>query len=354
MPKVVSANRVVRSTTKKINQELDKTAKLESRDEFGKPLYIKCKNCNRIKAVDKFLTCQSGQNKTGYTYLCKDCCAMLSLNTEGFFDKQKVYDLLKVLDKPFINDLYEKVDTMLNSTKTRAIEEKSKISVYLNLVNSTKNGYRTAGFDHSEEIRVCLIEEPEEAENTDKNEDLDLWGNGWSKEERKQLNGMFEDYQNNYPLRTAMHKMALIKICKLQLRYDNAIAQNDTTAAKYWGDLLSKAQNEAKFNPNQLSAADLSDGMTCWSQVSQAVEREKDIIGVLKKYVEQPYDRVDYNIYMNFDYLFDAVNLPHVKYKDIWAYMFSQYERNSKEFGKDVVPKEDKPSPNAILVEGEE
>lgn len=353
MPRV-KGKATVKNKEKRVATEINQTLKLEERDEFGKPLHIRCKCCNKIKAVKDFIVCRSPENKTGYSYICKSCCSMMSLDENGNFNKQKVYDLLKIIDKPFINNIFEKVNTMMNSRKTDMISERSKIAVYLSIVNSMNGGYRNSGFINSEKIEEIKIE-VETTNETKKQatDDIDLWGEGWTATEMLQLNRKFNLLLNNYPLRTEMHKEMLVKYCKYSLREELAIAQGNTNDAKYWGELAMKIATNAKINPSQLSASDLSDGMTCFGQVVSAVEKSKDIVQELPRYIERPLDRVDYTIYMMVDYIRDLEGKPHCDYKDVWNYMLSQYERNSKKFGKDVVPKEDKLSPNAILVDGE-
>lgn len=328
MPRVSAKNRAASTAIKKGIRDVNVALKLESKDEFGKPLNIQCKCCNKIKEVKRFLVCNSPSSTTGYTPICKDCLSMLSLDGNGNFNKEKVYEVCKLIDKPFINKIFEKVDTMMNSTKTSSVAEKNKIGVYINMVNSTVNGYRSSGFLNSESIIDSNIENAKE--NIEENNNF--WGNGWNDDEKKQLNELFEEYQNNYPLRTAMHKMALIKICKLQVRYDTAIASNNTNDAKYWGDLLSKAQNEAKFNPSQLSAADLSDGMTCFSQLSSVVEKAQDIIPLLPQFLEEPKDRIDYTLWEYINYARHLNGKPLCTYKEIYGFLNKRYESLKKRY----------------------
>lgn len=332
MPRV-KGKATVKNKEKKVATEINQTLKLEERDEFGKPLHIRCKCCNKIKPVKDFIVCHSPENKTGYSYICKSCCSMMSLDENGNFNKQKVYELLKIIDKPFINNIFEKVNTMMNSRKTDMIAETSKIAVYLSIVNSMNGGYRNSGFINSEKIEEIKVE-VESTNETKKqaSDDIDLWGEGWTSTEMSQLNRKFNLLLNNYPLRTEMHKEMLVKYCKYSLREELAIAQGNTNDAKYWGELAMKIATNAKINPSQLSASDLSDGMTCFSQLSAVVEKAQDIIPLLPQFVEEPKDRVDYTLWEYVNYARHLLGKPLCEYKDMYKFLQSRYESLKKRY----------------------
>ena len=185
------------------------------------------------------------------------------------------------------------------------------------------------------------------------NELRDLFGYGFSEAEYREMYRKFISLQNNYPLRTEMHKESLITYVKYAFKRDKAIADDDMDAADKWGKLCAKQATDAKINPSQLSAADLSDGITCFSQLAQAVEKEVDVVPILNEYIERPRDRVDYTIYMIIDYLRDLEGKSHIDYKDVYQYIYKQRDKNIKKWGDKVVPNESTPDPNAILVDGE-
>ena len=138
---------------------------------------------------------------------------------------------------------------------------------------------------------VIVQEKEEQIENIEETEKAitiedyeELFGTGFSEVEYKKMYKRYELLQNNYPLRTEMHKEALATYTKYAFKRDQAIADDDVEAADKWGKLASKQATDAKINPSQLSAADLSDGMTCFSQVSATVEKAQDIIPLLNKF----------------------------------------------------------------------
>lgn len=174
-------------------------------------------------------------------------------------------------------------------------------------------------------------------QNTEKNkEDIsfnelkDLFGYGFDESEYREMYRKYISLQNNYPLRTEMHKEALITYVKYAFKRDKAIADDDMEAADKWGKLCAKQATDAKINPSQLSAADLSDGMTCFSQVSAAVERAQDIIPLLNKFVEKPQDRVDYTIWQYVNYCRHLEGKPLIQYRELYTFLKKRYEENKE------------------------
>lgn len=330
---------------KEFNNEKQDEERIEKSD---KTKMILCSKCNQNKGSIFFHPCYSKNNNTGYTYICKDCCETYGLDN-GFFTKESAYRLCELIDKPYKEKFY--AYTQNPKFKT----EKAKLNAYIQYCNTNRGKNREEGFADSEEPNYLedYVESAETIEDNEK-EKLNLFGSGYNDEEYDWLIKKYYVLINNYPIRTEMHKEMLVKYCKYALREDQAIADNDMQSAKYWGDLASKTATSAKINPNQLSVSDLSDGMNCFSQIAQAVEREVDIIDHLPKYIKQPQDRVDYTIYMILDYLRDLEGKSHISYEDVWKFMYDKNKNNSKKFPKGVVPNdENEPDKNAILVYGE-
>ena len=186
---------------------------------------------------------------------------------------------------------------------------------------------------------VIVQEKEEQIENIEETEKAitiedyeELFGTGFSEVEYKKMYKRYELLQNNYPLRTEMHKEALATYTKYAFKRDQAIADDDVEAADKWGKLASKQATDAKINPSQLSAADLSDGMTCFSQVSATVEKAQDIIPLLNKFIEQPQDRVDYTIWQYVNYCRHLEGKPLIQYKDLYNFLKSRFEEYKMDY----------------------
>lgn len=167
-------------------------------------------------------------------------------------------------------------------------------------------------------------------ENFDKM--VELFGPGFNSQEYKSMYDKFVTLQNNYPLKTKMHEEALITYVKYAFKRDKAISDDDIEAADKWGKLASKQANDAKINPSQLSAADLSDGMTCFSQVSATVEKAQDIIPLLNVFIEKPQDRVDYTIWQYVNYCRHLEGKPLCQYKDLYNFLKKRFEEYKMDY----------------------
>lgn len=167
-------------------------------------------------------------------------------------------------------------------------------------------------------------------EEEDFNYLVELFGEGFKKSEYKQMYRRYKELENNYPVgRSAMHQEALVTYVKYAYKRDKAISEDDIEAADKWGKLASKQATDAKINPSQLSAADLSDGITNFSKIAEAVEREQDIIPLLPTY-NQPNDKIDYAIWQMILYIRRLQNLPEVTYSELYKFLMEKYEENKK------------------------
>lgn len=169
-----------------------------------------------------------------------------------------------------------------------------------------------------------------------------LFGNGYTIQDLKGMNRLLEELRNNYPIeRSAMHKEALITYIKYAYKRDKAIAEDDADLAEKWGKLAAKQAMDAKINPSQLSAADLSDGMSSFSQLSAMVEKAKDIIPLLPEYIKKPKDAVDFTLWEYINYARHLEGKPLVPYKELYKFIISRVEAFHKDNPEIEIPIQD-------------
>ena len=222
-----------------------------------------------------------------------------------------------------LEELKEKVKTAQSELPIRKKNKNSKTSLDSESLAS----------EDLDSVSLKAKEEEEEAKKIHQKLEQDkyirqIFGSGFTSGDYDELGRRFFEMQNNYPLRTAMHTEALVTYIKYAYKRDKAIADDDIEAADKWGKLAAKQATDAKINPSQLSAADLSDGMTSFSQLSAMVEKTIDIIPVLPKFVEEPKDRVDYTIWQYVNYIRDLEGKPLIKYKDLYQFLEARYKEN--------------------------
>lgn len=188
-----------------------------------------------------------------------------------------------------------------------------------------------------EEKKVeIVVEQPElSAEEEAKRlheENVAKWGKGFDDDEYMILNTKLEQFTPYYPLKTAMHKEALMTYLKYAQLRDRAIINDDVDAADKWGKLAAKQAGDAKINPNQLSLADLSHGISNFGKITEAVEKATDIVSLLPKYIRAPRDEPDYYLWQTVNYLRRLTNMPEVEYADIYAFVNDKYKENHKTY----------------------
>lgn len=165
-----------------------------------------------------------------------------------------------------------------------------------------------------------------------KDENIATWGKGFTTAEYEVLNAKLDAFKINYPLRTAMHREALITYLKYAQMRDKAIEEGDGDGAEQWGKLAAKQAQDAKINPNQLSLADLSDGINNFGKVVEFVEKHEDIIPLLPQFVRQPRDEIDYEIWMFVNYCQRVANTPESTYAEIYAFVDEKYKTHKKDY----------------------
>ena len=117
-----------------------------------------------------------------------------------------------------------------------------------------------------------------------------------------------------------MHTEALLIYIRYRVKEEIATALGNIQDAKAWGEMANKAATNAKINPSQLTKADLSDGLSTFSELSQAVEKEVDIIPILPRFKYRPNDALDFNIWCYVNYMRDLAGLPPCNYEDVYAF----------------------------------
>lgn len=124
-----------------------------------------------------------------------------------------------------------------------------------------------------------------------------------------------------------MHTEALLTYIRYRVKEELATASGNVKDAKDWGEMANKAATNAKINPSQLSKADLTEGLSTFSELSLAIEKEVDIIPILPRFKCRPNDALDFNIWCYVNYERDLSGLPPCSYEDIYAF-YDQRKRD--------------------------
>lgn len=327
----MAKKRTKRKPLPKINDTLKQKEKIESEN------LTLCMACNKYKrSGDFYVSYNENRDKSGYLPFCKDCLKAMCLDRNGNIDKKKFLEMLKTIDKPYIQALYRNITARggdvvgkyirtTNMKQYRGLtwdngdlhllnEEESEVKPQMGLAAKTSTGAK------KDNIGTITTEAQKFKNFKVTNEMIALFGTGYSDEEYFQMWNKYEFLKANYVGDTSMHTEALVTYVRYKVKEEMAIVANLPGDAKTWGDLAMKQAERAKINPNQFSKADLQGGLTTIGEIAQAVEQNVDIIPILPQFKYRPNDAVDFCIWNYINYARDLEGKPLVEYKDVYKF----------------------------------
>ena len=234
----------------------------------GQKIICQNKDCDKMGrhlTLDDFY--KSRNATVSHHPYCKDCVnKMVDVN-----NLQTVYDVLKVLDTPFIMDVWNDV---CNSDSNNYLGD------YLRILNFTQRrkyeglGYTDSIFELSEDATISEKVQTaiDEAPKWD-----DDWQGVYTKSDLKYLNDYYMGLQNDFKIVTTNHKDYARKIAQASLSqmkaYQRMLKNEEGADVAYEKatklfDMLSKS---AQFAESQRGANDVALG--CFGRVFDAVEK---------------------------------------------------------------------------------
>lgn len=266
-------------------------------------------------------------SKFGRYPICRDCLAEI-INTQS---TDMLFKILKDMDIAFVPEVWD---------KCRNNYPDNPFAHYVRYMNGMIQ-YKGKRFDIKQTIMTPeeigtpvstqVVENQKPADLTElerRNELIEFWGTGYTKEEYEAMQKKYDEIAESYATPTKMHVENLKKYCKYSVKEDLALANNNPTDAKTWGGLAASAASAAKINVNQLSAADLQGGVNSFSEVVQAVESAVDIIPILPRFKYRPNDAIDLVIFEYINYARSLHGLPDLPYSEIYKF----YDDKKAEF----------------------
>lgn len=299
---------------------------------MAKKTTMTCGMCGRDLALANFYKSSSSLFLNGKANTCKECIKGIV----SYEDMQTIYTVLQAIDIPFLYSLWVNCEKK-KEEKERDGKTYDVFGNYIRQINSLPNYERLRFKDSEYEAKqISLPKNPDSAKKTeyvlfDRDSLLYKWGEGYEDEELKAFERKYEFLKDNYPQITAMHTEALLIYIRYRVKEEFATASGDISQAEKWGKLADKASERAKINPSQLSKADLTGGLNSFGEVVRAVEKAKDIVPILPRFVEKPQDKVDFTLWCYINYARRMKNLPDVEYKEIYRF----YEERKNEYKKE-------------------
>ena len=304
----------------KLKAELKSIAKQED---------MYCTHCGKFKKPEDFYKSSTTLNiHFGRMTVCINCIVKMYDDLFAINDshKKSIYIMCSELNIPYVeNAAIASIDGKAHT-----------IRGYITKINSLPQ-YKGMNFRDSDKFEDDkFTDETVELISTD---DISIkemkirWGTTYDKDTLIRFEEKYRFLKNNYKEKTNMHTEALLKYVRYSVLEEMATEDGDLAKAKGWGDMAQKAATSAKINPNQLTKADLSDGLNTIGELAQAIEREVDIVPILPKFKYRPNDALDFNIFCYVNYERHLRGMPLVEYSDVYKFYDDRVEDYKKQYG---------------------
>jgi hypothetical protein len=247
---------------------------------------IKCTKCGEEQPVKNYYKSYSPLHEnTGYVPTCKQCIYKMYKDFiyKGKSEKSSVIEVCKLLDKPFIESVFESVSNQyLENDMERFFGEFFK---QVHMQQWRRKGiYR---FEHSI-YNKNINENNMKIDNDEKIYSKD-WTGFYTQVEIDYLNNYLKGLHEDFKIITTNHKDYAKKIAQASLAMNKAyqdMLNGDSGSDKRYGDLQKVFDNlskSAQFSENTRSANDVG-----IASISQIVERVEN-----KEWIYEPEDIAD-------------------------------------------------------------
>jgi len=223
-----------------------------------------CASCKKEKNYKDFYASSSEVfSLTGRVPICKKCMLNKCMGNDDEINLDDMHDVLRQIDKPFVLRVWQ---SALNEADKYKLTGKNRseraFSYYFKNINSLKQ-YKHFTYKDSDEInkrmrvdgdsdaKIKQIQNKQDAEEkhyTDisdfevTSEIKDLFGDGYTTIEYKNMFEKYEKLKLNYSLQTNLHQEALATYVRFKVKEEEATALGNVDEAKKWYDA---AQNAA-------------------------------------------------------------------------------------------------------------
>ena len=222
----------------------------------------KCYMCNDQKA-DHYNSFSPLCRSTGKAHICKKCTLELYQ-----------YYLSKYNDiKTAIYYSCRKMDYYFNSSLVGVAEQQSEekgsniFASYITKINSLSQ-YKNKSFDDSSPYVVST-----DISNQNSLELIEKWGENYDTTQLGRLEKFYKDMCDSYDISTPSHKQLLKFICKLNLKMDKCLEDDDTIGFAKLAPQYETMTKSAKFRPLDKVSADTRTGIRTFSQIFEEVEK---------------------------------------------------------------------------------
>lgn len=218
---------------------------------------IKCCKCGLEKAPINFYVSYSpfhaAINKTPY---CKDCVKS-SVNPH---DELSVKQMLRLLDKPFLNDLYYET-----AKKEAENANRDWFSTYI----------KNLGMAHFKDMTFADSDESDDDRKEKRKSSDEFWGGGYSKSDIEFLEDFYREYEYTFatdnPVQVNIYKSIAIANLQARKALENGKQKDYRDLMKLSSDL----HKDAHINPAQVTGANDDKGVSTYGLWIKMIEQEE-------------------------------------------------------------------------------
>lgn len=319
-----------------------------------------CSCCGEEKSLSDFYMSKSPLHALDKkTPICKDCVIKSSVDPDtNEIDEVRFKNILRQIDKPFYKDNLQSAINQFKKENAYVADEDVKyhgdaiIRLYMKNIATLRQvsskSYEDSERDGFIQKHSTVIQKTENAEykkdlNKKKNEEvisvddgvfevtqemIDLFGEGYTRIEYKNMYKKYKDMKQNYSIQTNLHQEALVTYVRFKVKEELATARGDVQEAQKWYSAAQDAADKAKLTPKQLTQADLQGGINSFSEIFKAVEQAVDVIPILPRFKFRPNDALDFNIWCYINYARDLQGLPQCTYEEVYKF----YDKKKAEY----------------------
>lgn len=260
-----------------------------------------CVGCGKTHPRGDFYVSYSPNHANGTLFYCKDFIKNESYEKDSSkVNIEKFQDMLRQLDLPFIYSAYS---SSLENNSNDPVGE------YFRLMNSLRHNRGLKWNDSSFEAKSEVDSKGTKSKGVRVTKDMaSRWGEvdeNYSAKEIVDLETFYIDMHNTHTIVTPQHEKALILICKLQLKLDQALENSDMNAfSKMHKEYQSLLQSSGLRPIDKVGGAEAS-GMRSFSQIFEEIEKDGFIVPAP---IEEKQDIVDRTIQYIMNYTLKLLN----------------------------------------------
>lgn len=316
-----------------------------------------CSTCGVEKATKRdFFVSYNPLHKDGRIPICKDCIRNACRDENNEFNLDNFKSLLRQLDKPYIQSLWDKSESELRKKTKKQVGEISwdaVVGLYLKNIAmqqyqglTWEDGFR---YDKSGSTSDGIESSRRKSQNSEKvfylsNEEFEvteeiirLFGEGYTAKEYEIMQRIYDDMQQEYPNITSNQKNLLLRYVRFAAKEEVSTSGGYIAEAEKWSKMATDALK-------QLNAVDTQGGISSFSEFFRDFERVKDVSRILPKFKYRPNDAPDFIIWCYINYCRRLEGKPEVEYADVYKFYDEKISEYLKQYGDPYGIFEDDPT----------